>query len=194
MLTSLNWQKMTIICHGHHLLVHTKFINSAECMRPPATWCSQTFITVSVCEMPEPWLICFFACNREMRPFSIFFCYSLWGGGGCRVRALNLTVPLGSGQMISGTGRVRASVLSPLQTSNQFHRSRTLCLNASCLRPLQLKTRRTLTKSMFLQPVNCSSDCEHRFIKENISSNEDLLEYCFKVLLIENRVCSLIFT
>ncbi len=30
-----------------------------------------------------------------------------------RVRALNLTVPLGSGQTISGTGRVRASVLSP---------------------------------------------------------------------------------
>ncbi len=37
-------------------------------------------------------------------------------GGGVisgRVRALNLTVPLGSGQTISGTGRVRASVLSP---------------------------------------------------------------------------------
>ncbi len=30
-----------------------------------------------------------------------------------RVRALNLTVPVGSGQTISGTGRVRASVLSP---------------------------------------------------------------------------------
>ncbi len=30
-----------------------------------------------------------------------------------RVRALNLTVPLGSGQTISGTVRVRASVLSP---------------------------------------------------------------------------------
>ncbi len=46
--------------------------------------------------------------------------YSLGGGGGIsgRVRALNLTVPLGSGrvgsgQTISGTGRVRASVLSP---------------------------------------------------------------------------------
>ncbi len=54
--------------------------------------------------------------------FPFFFCYSLWGGGGGgisgRVRALNLTVPLGSGrvgsgQTISGTGRVRASVLSP---------------------------------------------------------------------------------
>ncbi len=46
-----------------------------------------------------------------------FFSYSLWGGGGGgvsgRVRALNLTVPLGSGRTISGTGRVRASVLSP---------------------------------------------------------------------------------
>ncbi len=29
------------------------------------------------------------------------------------VRAVNLTVPVGSGQTISGTGRVRASVLSP---------------------------------------------------------------------------------
>ncbi len=41
--------------------------------------------------------------------------YSLGAGGGIsgRVRALNLTVPLGLGQTISGTGRVRASVLSP---------------------------------------------------------------------------------
>ncbi len=30
--------------------------------------------------------------------------------GSGRVQALNLTVPLGSGQMISGTGQVRASV------------------------------------------------------------------------------------
>ncbi len=42
-----------------------------------------------------------------------------------RVRALNLTVPLGSvgGQTISGTGRVRASVLSPcrpLHGGDQF--------------------------------------------------------------------------
>ncbi len=49
-----------------------------------------------------------------------FFLAIRWGGGGIsgRVRALNLTVPLGSGrvgsgQTISGTGRVRASVLSP---------------------------------------------------------------------------------
>ncbi len=56
-----------------------------------------------------------------MQPFSFFFLvgYSLGGGGiSGRVRVLNLTVPLGSGrvglgQTISGTGRVRASVLSP---------------------------------------------------------------------------------
>ncbi len=54
-----------------------------------------------------------------MQSFSFFF-YSLWAVGvnSGRVRALNLTVPLGSGrvgsgQTISGTGRVRASVLSP---------------------------------------------------------------------------------
>ncbi len=49
-----------------------------------------------------------------MQPFFLVG-YSLWGGGAIsgRVRALNLTVPLGSGQTISGTGRVRASVLSP---------------------------------------------------------------------------------
>ncbi len=54
-----------------------------------------------------------------MQPFSFFFLvgYSLGGISG-RVRALNLTVPLGSGpvglgQTISGTGRARPSVLSP---------------------------------------------------------------------------------
>ncbi len=56
-----------------------------------------------------------FTCNREMQP------YFFWGGGGgglfvvgggfrVRARALNLSVPLGSGQTISGTGRVQASV------------------------------------------------------------------------------------
>ncbi len=54
-----------------------------------------------------------------MQPFSFFFLFVLGGGViSGRVRALNLTVPLGSGrvgtgQTISGTGRVRASVLSP---------------------------------------------------------------------------------
>ncbi len=68
--------------------------------------------------MAEPWLIRFFACNREMQSFS----YSLWAVGviSGRVRALNLTVPLGSGRVGSGRvrrsrvrARVRASVLSP---------------------------------------------------------------------------------
>ncbi len=45
-----------------------------------------------------------------------FLCYSLWGGGGGggisgRVRALNLTVLLGSGRV--GSGRVRRSRYGP---------------------------------------------------------------------------------
>ncbi len=40
-----------------------------------------------------------------------------------RVRALNLTVPLGSGQTISGMGRVRASVLSPCRPLLSNHRN-----------------------------------------------------------------------
>ncbi len=53
------------------------------------------------------------ACNFEMQP-SFFCCYWLFVGGGggfwSWVGALNLTVPIGSGQPISGTGRVRSSV------------------------------------------------------------------------------------
>ncbi len=65
--------------------------------------------------MAEPWLIRFFACNREMQPFSFFFCYSLWGGdfGSGSGSKFNCAARVGSGQTISGTGRVRASVLSP---------------------------------------------------------------------------------
>ncbi len=57
-----------------------------------------------------------------MQPFSFFLLFAVGRGRGGgisgRVRALNLTVLLGSGrvgsgQTISGTGRVRASVLSP---------------------------------------------------------------------------------
>ncbi len=46
-------------------------------------------------------------CNREMHPFFYRYPLCLWGGclGSGRIRALNLTVPLGSGQTISGTGR-----------------------------------------------------------------------------------------
>ncbi len=64
---------------------------------------------LNVCEMAEPWLIRFFACNREMQPFFLFFFVIRCGAGGGgisgRVRALNLTVRVGSGQTISGTGR-----------------------------------------------------------------------------------------
>ncbi len=39
----------------------------------------------------------------------LFFCWLyVVGGKRFRVRALNLTVPVGSGQSISGSGRVRA--------------------------------------------------------------------------------------
>ncbi len=76
--------------------------------------------------MAEPWLIRFFACNREMQPFSFFFSYSLLGGGGGggisgRVRALNLTVPLGSGRVGSddlGYGPGSGFSFEPVQTSS----------------------------------------------------------------------------
>ncbi len=60
-----------------------------------------------------------------MQPFSFFFCYSLWGGGGGgisgRVRALNLTVPLGSGRVGSddlGYGPGSGFSFEPVQTSS----------------------------------------------------------------------------
>ncbi len=73
--------------------------------------------------MSEPWLIRFFACNREKQPFSFFFCYSLLGGGiSGRVRALNLTVPLGSGRVGSddlGYGPGSGFNFEPVQISIQ---------------------------------------------------------------------------
>ncbi len=76
--------------------------------------------------MAEPWLIYFFACNREMQPFSFFFVgYSLGGGISGRVRALNLTVPLGSGRVGSdnlGYGPGSGFSFEPVQTSKlQIH-------------------------------------------------------------------------
>ncbi len=110
---------MTIICKRSSS-VHTKFINSAECMRARCTWCSQTFIT-GKCLWNGRALINPFLCMQSWNAtFFFFFCYSLWGGGwggfgsgsgskfNCAAR-----VGSGSGQTISGTGRVRASVLSP---------------------------------------------------------------------------------
>ncbi len=67
-----------------------------------------------------------------MQPFSFFFVIRCGAGAvgviSGRVRALNLTVPLGSGrvgsgQTISGTGRVRASVLSPCRPLVGSHES-----------------------------------------------------------------------
>ncbi len=51
-----------------------------------------------------------FTCNREMQPYFFVFFGLFVVGGGFRVRTLNLSVPLGSGQTISSTGRVQASV------------------------------------------------------------------------------------
>ncbi len=71
--------------------------------------------------MSEPWLIRFFACNREMQPFSFFFVIRCWGGGiSGRVRALNLTVPLGSGRVGSddlGYGPGSGFSFEPVQIS-----------------------------------------------------------------------------
>ncbi len=75
--------------------------------------------------MAEPWLICFFACNREMQPFYFFFvdyslCVCVGGGILGRVRALNLTVPLGSGRVGSdnlGHGPGSGFSFEPVQTS-----------------------------------------------------------------------------
>ncbi len=60
-----------------------------------------------------------------MQAFSFFFFvgYSLWGGGGIsgRVRALNLTVPLGSGRVRSdnlGYGPGSGFSFEPVQTSS----------------------------------------------------------------------------
>ncbi len=58
-----------------------------------------------------------------MQPFSFFFLvgYSLGGGISGRVRALNLTVPLGSGRVGSdnlGYGPGSGFSFEPVQTSN----------------------------------------------------------------------------
>ncbi len=58
-----------------------------------------------------------------MQPFSFFFLAIRWGGGGIsgRVRALNLTVPLGSGRVGSdnlGYGPGSGFSFEPVQTSN----------------------------------------------------------------------------
>ncbi len=68
--------------------------------------------------MAEPWLIRFFACKREMQPFSFFFVIRCGAGGGIsgRVRALNLTVPLGSDDLGYGPGS--GFSFEPVQTSS----------------------------------------------------------------------------
>ncbi len=97
------------------------------------------------CELAELWCICFFtciclliiACNREIHHLSLFFKKN-WlfvvgkkkkiSGSG-RVRALNLTVPLGSGRVGSndlGYGPGSGFSLKPVQTSTLEKRKRKL--------------------------------------------------------------------
>ncbi len=60
-----------------------------------------------------------------MQPFSFFFVIRYWGGGGGisgRVRALNLTVPLGSGRVGSddlGYGPGSGFSFEPVQISSE---------------------------------------------------------------------------
>ncbi len=76
--------------------------------------------------MAEPWLIRFFACNREMQPFSFLFCYSLWGGGGDfgsgSGSKFNCAARVGSGRVGSddlGYGPGSGFSFEPVQTSNR---------------------------------------------------------------------------
>ncbi len=68
-----------------------------------------------------------------MQPFSFFFVgYSLGGGISGRVRALNLTVPLGSGRVGSdnlGYGPGSGFSFEPVQTSNRIHKNVTTLLD-----------------------------------------------------------------
>ncbi len=59
--------------------------------------------------MAEPWLIYFFACNREMQPFSFFFLLAIrWGGdlGSGSGSKFNRAARVGSGWVRQS--RVRA--------------------------------------------------------------------------------------
>ncbi len=58
--------------------------------------------------MAEPWLIYFFACNREMQPFSFFFVGYSWGGdlGSGSGSKFNRAARVGSGWVRQS--RVRA--------------------------------------------------------------------------------------
>ncbi len=70
-----------------------------------------------------------------MQPLSFFFVgYSLGGGISGRVRALNLTVPLGSGRVGSdnlGYGPGSGFSFEPVQTSNSHPQQPNMCY--SCM-------------------------------------------------------------
>ncbi len=89
-----------------------------------------------------------------MQPFSFFFVgYSLGGGGGGgeisgRVRALNLTVPLGSGRVGSdnlGYGPGSGFSFEPVQTSNPEGSSATGSLYMDVL-----KIKKQVCKTVYL--------------------------------------------
>ncbi len=59
-----------------------------------------------------------------MQPSSFFFVIRCGGGGGSGSGSkFNCAARVGSGQTISGTGRARASVLSPCRTLVQAYHS-----------------------------------------------------------------------
>jgi len=83
--------------------------------------------------MAEPWLIRFFACNREMQPFSFLFCYSLWGGGGDfgsgSGSKFNCVARVGAGRVGSddlGYGPGSGFSFEPVQTSKLWASMRLL--------------------------------------------------------------------
>ncbi len=86
-----------------------------------------------------------------MQPFSFFFVgYSLGGGGvSGRVRALNLTVPLGSGRVGSdnlGYGPGSGFSFEPVQTST-IKRSHLQLMHTYTVKNQKLRIRKSLRQS-----------------------------------------------
>ncbi len=118
MLTSLNWQKMTIICTVEELSSCPYKIHKLGRMYATAAPApdAQTFIT-GKCLWNGRALINPFLCMQSWNAaFFLFFLLAIcWGGdlGSGSGSKFNRAARVGSGQTISGTGRIRASVLSP---------------------------------------------------------------------------------
>ncbi len=124
MLTSLNWQKMTIICTVEELSSCPYKIHKLGRMYATAAPdVHKLSYLVNVCEMAEPWLICFFACNREMQPFSFFFLLAIRCGGGGDFGSgsgskFNCATRVGSDDL--GYGPSSGFSFEPVQTSSMY--------------------------------------------------------------------------